>query len=916
MSIRLKLILLILSISTFVPAVVGYLAYDQSEQVLKSSLESSFAIRLQSLKSQLERDIAALMDNGRSWSKQAIMADIRNGDDDLNILAFLVSNTRSFPVIKDMTVIDGEGEIVASSYEELMDYEDEQMQAFLDRYGFANLNDLEDPAVGLLSNQAEQSYLSLPITDPFSHWGENLGRLLIRIDQKVFNDLFAQASQTEDGKAGLNVYLFSGSNDVIYSSLAADDRFTPELVVKAPRDSLKLKQLKTAFGRLDYEVRRIPAQQSGFKDDLTVIIGQPESTTLAPIRKLAGYILATAIIVTLFASVAGLWLGRGIVSPILALRTTTDNIVTVNDPSLRVPVLTSDEVGSLASSFNSLLDQIERSSRQLEEYNQNLQATVEERTAELSEAKASIDEMLDNMQQGVITFDKDMLINDQASDYTESVLVGGGNPVGQHVIDLVFGNDELSDDEFRRTKFALETLFGSDDFQWSITVDSLPAHIIRKHKETEIYLRLSYQPIYNEQQEITRIMMIIEDETDLVQAQSESQKKQKELQKLSDLLAIDATLLNTFIEESMQQIQESREYIRELKVNTQDQKRVLELIAALFRHMHTIKGSAGLFKLKSIAEVAHEMEDYLGQVQRQEISFDVSVADEINDHLTFVEDEIEAFQELRKEVFGQDKDTVYAERIEALVRLTESMYEEYARLAPKHKNTELFHRQLRLSKYALQSQSFHPYVSTYQNLISQLSDRLEKRLHPLKASIEWPYFDRQLTAKINGFLIHILRNALDHGVEKPAVRLEKGKDEHAQISFRILREQEHVVIELEDDGGGIDGDKLARKAVEKGLISQEQAETLKWDDKLQLLYASGLSTADQVSDISGRGVGLDAVNAVVQELGGSMQIKSTLGKGTCFSIRLPLPIRAGVQGSIKGSTEASLQAGQEAQKSA
>lgn len=150
--------------------------------------------------------------------------------------------------------------------------------------------------------------------------------------------------------------------------------------------------------------------------------------------------------------------------------------------------------------------------------------------------------------------------------------------------------------------------------------------------------------------------------------------------------------------------------------------------------------------------------------------------------------------------------------------------------------------------------------------------------------------DRSVIEVIGDPLLHILRNSVDHGVETPDDREAAGKPKQGHIVVRARHQENHIVIEIEDDGRGIDHERVRQKAIDQGLVSREAAERLTEKECLQFIFASGLSTAQQVSDISGRGVGMDIVRSNIQKLGGIIDVETTIGVGTKFSLRLPLTL--------------------------
>lgn len=150
--------------------------------------------------------------------------------------------------------------------------------------------------------------------------------------------------------------------------------------------------------------------------------------------------------------------------------------------------------------------------------------------------------------------------------------------------------------------------------------------------------------------------------------------------------------------------------------------------------------------------------------------------------------------------------------------------------------------------------------------------------------------DRTVIDEIGDPLVHLLRNALDHGVELPQERAQKGKSPAGTILLRARHEGNNVFIEVEDDGEGIDPGTILERAVEKGFITSKQAETMTRDDAIDLLFTSGFSTSQNITDISGRGVGLDVVKNKIESLNGEINIESRAGAGTKFRIKLPLTL--------------------------
>ena len=180
-------------------------------------------------------------------------------------------------------------------------------------------------------------------------------------------------------------------------------------------------------------------------------------------------------------------------------------------------------------------------------------------------------------------------------------------------------------------------------------------------------------------------------------------------------------------------------------------------------------------------------------------------------------------------------------------------------------------------------------VNKFPRMIRDLQKKLGKKME-LYMSGEETELDRTVVDEIGDPLMHLLRNSADHGLESAEVRRERGKPEVGSIFLNAYQEGNNVVIEVRDDGNGIDVAAVRQKAIERGTITEEQAEYMSEKEIIDLLFLPSFSTAKIVSDISGRGVGLDVVRSKIQALSGEVEVKSKLGVGSTWIIRLPLTL--------------------------
>ncbi len=180
-------------------------------------------------------------------------------------------------------------------------------------------------------------------------------------------------------------------------------------------------------------------------------------------------------------------------------------------------------------------------------------------------------------------------------------------------------------------------------------------------------------------------------------------------------------------------------------------------------------------------------------------------------------------------------------------------------------------------------------VSRFPRMIRDLSKKLGKKME-LYMSGEDTELDRTVIDEIGDPLMHLLRNSADHGLESAELRRERGKDEVGTIFLNAYQDGNNVAIEVGDDGNGIDVEKVKNKAIAKGTITEEQAALMSDKEIVDLLFKPSFSTAEKVTDVSGRGVGLDVVKSKIEALGGDVEVKTTYGEGSTFIIRLPLTL--------------------------
>ncbi|MFY9078474.1 chemotaxis protein CheA [Aliarcobacter cryaerophilus] len=205
---------------------------------------------------------------------------------------------------------------------------------------------------------------------------------------------------------------------------------------------------------------------------------------------------------------------------------------------------------------------------------------------------------------------------------------------------------------------------------------------------------------------------------------------------------------------------------------------------------------------------------------------------------------------------------------------------------------ELLERHIRDMQDSIMSIRMVPMDSIYSKfpkVVRDISKKLGKKVE-FKHYGDNVEIDKAMIEGLTDPLMHIIRNSLDHGIEMPEDRIKAGKSDTGTISISAEQANGQMIITIEDDGKGVDSERVAQKALEKGQIDENQFASMSHNDKALLIFGAGLSTADQITDISGRGVGMDVVKTNIHKLGGIIKLDTELGKGTVITIMLPLTL--------------------------
>ncbi|MEO7990664.1 MAG: chemotaxis protein CheA [Chryseolinea sp.] len=268
----------------------------------------------------------------------------------------------------------------------------------------------------------------------------------------------------------------------------------------------------------------------------------------------------------------------------------------------------------------------------------------------------------------------------------------------------------------------------------------------------------------------------------------------------------------------------------------------------------------------SNVDAQEEDEDSSKIIRKSRKGGQVSVATQKLDHLIDIVSELVIFRSEMQHLMGQDQSPAVAEAMEKLERLTLS---------------------LRDSAFNIRLVPLNIVNVKLQRLIRSVSKELGKEVEFITEGLDTE-LDRSMINALEAPLMHIIRNAIDHGIEKPEERERRNKPRKGLLKFYSYNSGDHVFIQLQDDGNGIDFDKVKAKGIEKGLLNKNQAYTEK--ELINLMMTPGFSTADKITTVSGRGVGMDVVKKEITAIRGDIEVSTEKGLGSIFTLRLPLTL--------------------------
>ncbi|MFC1671712.1 ATP-binding protein [Planctomycetota bacterium] len=634
--------------------------------------------------------------------------------------------------------------------------------------------------------------------------------------------------------------------------------------------------------------------------DWWVVIHEPRRDVYASARMMRNTAILWICAASAFAILGGFFLTGRIVKPVRVLVDAATQIGSGNY-DYGVQVRSRDEVGFLGKQFESMRILVK-------EHIDNLDGLVKERTRELEEANSQLDasrkglrDIMDHIQQSIFTVSPDLTINPDHSRYVEHVYQT--EVAGKRFTELLSFKEEKAEQATELDDW-FNLVFNTPDVDWDMMGELAMKEATFERtvgEETSMrYLTFEYSPILKED-EVTSVMVITQDVTETRELQEEVERRTKEnkenIEQIAEIIQLDTDTFLGFISESETTIAESRPILERLKTEPDN----TSLIDDLFRKMHTLKGNARSFKLELIGSVAHEVEDSFDAIRKGDIELTDESIDETLGKVDGLEEMLQRAVQLAESVMGGQDITkmkeAYAESGPAVKvsrakidRLASSFGRfqnvRTARKSEKKKVDDVL-KELQECIDAMRRSTPEQLINRLSSMVTEISSDLGKSVNSLVVEGADTEVDITILEKVGDPLVHIMRNSVDHGVESPEKRKAAGKPEAGTVTLSFARDERTVTIEIKDDGNGIDPARVGEKAVKMKLTTEKELAAMDEKDIIDFIFAPGFSSAEKVTEISGRGVGMDVVKTGIADLRGEVEVWSKLGEGSRFTLTIP-----------------------------
>lgn len=498
---------------------------------------------------------------------------------------------------------------------------------------------------------------------------------------------------------------------------------------------------------------------------------------------------------------------------------------------------------------------------------------------EVDKKTRDIQGMLDNIPLGICSIDAEARILPNYSVHLPE-LIGVKEPAGMDYVTSIFGSSNLSVDRKDTMHHSLLACFGEDVISFESNAAHLPEEISLSYDGKQHELQCIWSPITDKNNCVARVLLVLRDITSLKQAEAQRLEHQRELEYIIELVNVSPDRFQGFVVTSMQFLAENDRLIR------QNPKKDPEIVKIIFVNMHTMKGAARTLGFYKMTSLLHEVEqEYSGLLKDPHLAWQQA---KLLENMQEVKKVFDYYVKLNHEKLGRNvannaEVTISRETLEEQNRSLRSI--QVSRLEPQDA------RKIRETIQKIEDLCFSEASDVFLDILSsvhRVARDLGKEIPIINVEAKGFKLKQSAHELLANVFVHIIRNSLDHGIETAAERVAVGKRPTGRIDVRLYEVGDRLAIEYRDDGRGLNMQRLREKAQRDQLLD---AEALKNPQKVgDLIFIAGLSTAQSITEVSGRGIGMDAVRRYLEANDGQikLQVHEEVGNFASFSIHLML----------------------------
>ncbi|RYZ50367.1 MAG: hypothetical protein EOP07_23080, partial [Proteobacteria bacterium] len=534
-------------------------------------------------------------------------------------------------------------------------------------------------------------------------------------------------------------------------------------------------------------------------------------------------------------------------------------------------------------------------SLQLRSFNDNLQVEVKEKTR-------AIRSILDNVSLGIMPLQLSDKKGEEGSciigaDHSEYLSQIASEEVlaGKDPFLVFFSKTDISADSVSQIRSTVFGAIGEDPIQFELNRHHLPTSSVLKTADGDKELSMDWSPIVNEQTDvIDRILLVLKDVTEIKKLELERKKHDRNMALVSRIVKINDVKYSEFIrlaDNYLSEIENTFIQLEKLSFDAQISN-FKPMVSRIYRVLHTTKGLSRTFDMTEMSDAVHNAESVCQEWQNSD-QFDPYKISVFRSCLTLIHASLYEYKRINFDVLGRKRNS--------MISVDRAYIENAIRTLSAELEDENLDR-LQIARVVLDFKKL--YLKEVKTLISEdikglvnISLKLGKEAPEFHFQSDSTIFVKpEFESALRTVFIHSLRNSIDHGIEMPEERLAAGKSASGNIHVTSYLSQDgkHFILEIQDDGRGLQMDRISQKALAMGLVTEEQLSRMTPQKIVDLIFYPGFSTAADLSDMSGRGVGMDSIQKTIQEHGGKVDIVLKHGNSQsnfAFILRFSIPIR-------------------------